>query len=189
MAFPVYDGCNVNKSQYTFSVFDYINGNVIGTIYPNEAYAVQAIPEISGSGWYKCKFRNASGQKQDGVIYASGVVDEAVQHIVNYPHSRPSIPNGDGTWTSNVYAYIAQRNMPIYDPYANQVATVQSGMRVATTYPLPGDTNFDWIYIEWYETATNTWQTVAGSNYSHGFVPIGLEYGSMPSTVPIHGSW
>ena len=64
------------------------------------------------------------------------------------------------------------------------------GMRVACRSNATGENHPDWKLINFVERSTDgEWIPVTGDGYQHGFVDIGLNQGSTPSSISMYGSW
>lgn len=156
----------------------------IGTIYPREAFSSEY-----GDGFAVIWFRNSSGNLTLGYIpdvYWQNieVSKKAFTLCTAYPY---------GTVTLNNIKYSTfkfRRNEEVYTANGSPWGTVASGMEVACKSPEIGDTHPDWKSIYYVKSSkTGEWVPIGNEGKDVGFVDIGLNQGSMPSTISMYGTW
>ena len=171
----------INKTGKYIDVYGYPQGNgvmeKIGTLYPNEAFIDYG---SEGDPWHMIYFKDPNGNVVDGEVKtASGLFTLCTA----YPYGTVTI-NG-----TKYKTFKMKKQKPIYSGSGRRLGTVAAGMLVATNSATTGLNNVDWKLIHYAKSTSGQWQKIDGDGYDHGFVPIDLDEGSMPSNINFYGSW
>lgn len=187
----------VNKSGVSINVYDYPNNSAkIGTIDPNEVYGVDR--NAGGDGFiYRVIWRDGStGTKRDGVIRSGELETGAMDSVIDYPAGGLDLINPATGQYEAYRTFYCRRTMTIWQcDGTTQWGTVAAGQYVAANANWggsSGDTHADWLQIGYVRNTNGQWveiSTRTGDPCDWGFIPMGLEYGSLPSTIPVYGSW
>lgn len=173
----------VNRSGVNVSVYsDDTLTNYIGYLAPNEIYGIIGFSEGPSTAVI---FRN-NGVKTNGYISAG---TSNITPISDIPYG--SITAWD--YLANAYAqhdtYYMNRSATIYDAGGSVWGSVAAGQQVAAKGSYGGQNgsnNPDWLQINYVRSTSGSWVAI---NNAFGFVPIGLEYGSSPSTANLKGGY
>lgn len=88
------------------------------------------------------------------------------------------------------YIFKFRRSEEVYTAAGNRWGTVASGMEVACQTAMMGDNHPDWKGINYVKRSSDgKWIKVTGDGYDYGFVDVGLNQGSTPSTISMYGTW
>lgn len=179
---------HINMSGVSIPVYkDFIECNPndqIGTIYPREAFA-----SSYGDGYSVIFFRNSSGNITIGYIPVQYELDRETEKKLFTPCT--TLPYNAVTINGASYVtFKLRRSEEVYTAAGTRWGTVAAGMRVACRSNATGDNHPDWKLINFVERSTDgEWIPVTGDGYQHGFVDIGLNQGSTPSSISMYGSW
>lgn len=169
----------INKSNKTIPVYKTYwwedPGSQIGTIYKNEAFV----------------FRNSSGVVTTGYLplcdengNSFDIPVSAFTDCTEYPYSTVQL----GGKTYKTFKF--RRKEEVYTSSGNLWGAVASGMEVACLTAEVGSTHPDWKCIYYVKSSkTGLWEPIGNEGKSPGFVDIGLNQGSMPSTISMYGTW
>lgn len=89
------------------------------------------------------------------------------------------------------YFFNMQRQETIYNPDGTVWGTAAQGALVAARGSQGGQSHPDWLQIYAVQRMPDrSWVRInSGQSYDWGFIPVGLEDGSMPTTISLYGSW
>ena len=166
-------GFAVNKSGSAIKVTNSpTDGTQIGKIYPREVCLMN-----DGEQPYYIKFRNSSGNIQDGNM----------SHDPNWPNVVPlsEVPYGRN---GSSYVFKMRRTMNVYKVDGSYWGKVAAGMLIETDEVSCGDTHKDWMVVNYVLSTKGYWVKVDGAGYDHGFVDTGFGSASMYDSWAIQGS-
>lgn len=176
----------INMSGKSFPVYKewprQNNPTKIGTIYAREAFAFhEGLEDGSAELW----FRDSSGKLVQGFIY--DWAGSELTECIDYPYTTDDDIDGKGTL---YYIFKFRRSEEVYTAAGNRWGTVASGMEVACQTAMMGDNHPDWKGINYVKRSSDgKWIKVTGDGYDYGFVDVGLNQGSTPSTISMYGTW
>jgi len=184
----------INKSGVSIPIWDQpefpwaSNAVQIGTLYNTEAFGYNA--DWGGDGVFNAiKFRNSSGNIATGWLnddYSGGnpLPSGWAKDCTLYPYGTVTI----GGTSYKTFKF--RKSETVYSPSGDVWGSVASGMRVACLNATAGSSHPEWKLVNYVERSSDgAWIQVTGSGYTHGFVNVGLEDGSMPSTISMYGTW
>ena len=170
-----------NEQIPIYQNFEWNNpGPQIGKLYPREAFCAEY-----GEGFTNIYFRNSSGVLTWGYIHdTSDVSRDVFTYCIKYPYEKKPL------FGKEYCIFKFRRSEEIYTPSGTRWGTVASGMRVACLSGMMGESHPDWMAINYVERSTDgEWVPVTEGTKKYGFVDIGLNVGSTPSTISMYGSW
>lgn len=182
MAYDYYMG--INMSGKAFSVYKEwprpSNPTKIGTIYAREAFVFNSNTE---DGSAEIWFRNSSGKLVQGYVY--DWTGSELTECIDYPYRTETI-NG-----IKYYIFKFRRSEEVYTASGDPWGSVASGMEVACKSAIMGESHPDWKSIYYVKSSkTGKWvPIVEGDDTVNGFVDVGLNQGSTPSTISMYGTW
>jgi len=175
------DALCVNKSGYTYPVYNLETNKKVGDIFNREAYIFVG----SEGGLEAIIFLGPNGSLVSTEI-----------SVDSHPYQ-----NGFRSWCED-YAYGSEyiygdsyntykmnRTEEVYCGDGTRWGTVARSMRVASLNSDVGTNHSDWKQINYVENTSHEWIKVDGNGYGFGYVDTGLARGSNPSTISLYGSW
>lgn len=177
----------INKSNIALPVFGGWpwpqRGAQIGSIQNREVFCAG----LTEDG-YDIDFRNSSGQVVQGFYYErdnnGNILTTSIAECIDYPYGTVQIKG------VTYYTFMFRRAEEVYTGLGNRWGTVAAGMRVACRSSMTGSTHYDWKAINYVERSTDgEWIPVSGDGFNYGYVDIGLNQGSTPSTISMYGTW
>jgi hypothetical protein len=179
-----------DKVMPVYQDYDWTNpGPQIGSIYKREVFSFQY-----GEAGSTIVFRNSSGRVTTGFL---PILDKNGNDFFDRETEKKMFTSCTAlpydTVTINGASYVTfkfRRSEEVYTAAGTRWGTVAAGMRVACRSDATGESHPDWKLINFVERSTDgEWIPVTGDGYQHGFVDIGLNQGSTPSSISMYGSW
>lgn len=185
----------INKSNKNLPIFggwpSIDRGNQIGTIYKREAFIYGSTED--GVEIY---FRNSSGNIVQGFYYGTDANGNdvfpsyAAEQVAFSPCTDYAYSTGETIHGEDFYTFKFRRNEEVYTSTGTRWGTVAAGMEVACHTNLMGDNHPDWKQINYVKRSTDgEWIPVSANGNDYGYVDIGLNRGSTPSTISMYGTW
>lgn len=171
-------------------------GNIIGHIYQYEFYIV--LPNVSNTVYtptsYKIYFRDANKQCRYGYIETSPGTTlgyyawNAQQHPYCYYNSdgsklvesKKTVPINDKIYR----IFTVARDVKYFDPYGNELSTIEAGMEIATLTSETGKNHNDYMVFYWKRDPASVWRPFH-KDYSYVFVDLDMKNGNMPNNRAI----